>query len=111
MEFTKNFEDFQAFGKDNLDVAMESATAWTKGMQAIAVEVADYSKKSFEESTKLMEKAAQVKTIEAAIEFQTAFAKTSYEGFIGEASKIGEMYVAAAKDAYAPIEKRVAKAA
>jgi hypothetical protein len=111
MEFTKNFEDFQSMGKDGLDVAMESATAWTKAMQAIAVEVADYSKKSFEESTKIMEQASKVKSVEGAIEFHTAIAKTSYEGFIGEASKIGEMYVAAAKDAYAPIEKRVAKAA
>ena len=110
MEFSKNFEDFQSFGKDNLDVAMAAATAWNKGLQAIAVEVADYSKKSFEENSKVMEKAAQVKSIEAAIEFQTTVAKSNYEGFLGEASKIGEMYVAAAKDAYAPIEKRVAKA-
>lgn len=111
MEFAKNFEGFQAMGKENLDVAMQSATVWSKAMQAIATEMADFSKKSFEDSSKLMEKAAQVKTVEGAVEFQTAFARSSYEDFIGEATKIGEMYVAAARDAYAPIEKRVAKAA
>lgn len=111
MEMAKNFEDFQTMSKDGMDVAMEAATAWTKGMQAIAVEVTDFSKKSFEDNSKIVEKAAKVKSLEAALEFQTNVAKTSYDGFVAQANKIGEMYVSAAKNAYAPIEKRAGKAA
>lgn len=110
MEAIKGFQDFQTMSKDSLDVAVTATTAWTKGMQAIATEIADYSKASFEQSTKLAEKAAKVKSVEAALEFQTSAAKSGYEGFISQANKIGELYVAAAKDAYAPIEKRVVKA-
>ena len=45
----KNFEDLQQVGKDNVEVAMKSVGALSKGAQAIAVEVADYSKKAFED--------------------------------------------------------------
>ncbi len=110
MEAVKGFQDFQVMSKDGFEAAMTATNAWTKGMQAIAAEVADYSKASFEENTKLVEKASKVKTVEAAIEFQTSTAKSNYEGFVSQANKIGEMYVAAAKNAYAPIEKRTTKA-
>ena len=111
MEMIKGMPDFSSMGKDNMEAALAATNAWTKGMQAIAAEIADYSKKSFEDNTKLAEKAAKVKTVEAAIEFQTSIAKSGYEGFMSEANKIGEMYMATAKEAYAPIEKRAAKAA
>ena len=44
----KNFEDLQQVSKDNVDVTLKAMGALSKGTQAIAVEVADYSKKAFE---------------------------------------------------------------
>ncbi|VAW10265.1 hypothetical protein MNBD_ALPHA09-1051 [hydrothermal vent metagenome] len=111
MEMVKGMQDFQSMNKDNMEAVMAATNAWTKGMQAIAAEVADFSKKSFEDSTKLAEKAAKVKSVEAAVALQTSVAKSGYEDFVAQANKIGEMYVAAAKEAYAPIEKRTGKAA
>jgi hypothetical protein len=72
--------------------------------------VADYSKKSFEEGTAALEKLFGVKSIEKAIELQTEYAKTAYEGFVAEATKIGEMYSAMAKESYKPFESMMAKA-
>lgn len=106
----KNFEDLQQVSKDNVEVAMKSVGALTKGVQAIAVEVADYSKKSFEDSTAAIEKLFGVKSFEKAIELQTEFAKTSYEGFVAKASKIGELYADLAKESYKPFESMFAKA-
>ena len=106
----KNFEDLQQVSKDNVEVAMKSVGTLSKGAQAIAVEVADYSKKAFEDSTAMIEKLFGVKSIEKAIELQTEFAKTSYEGFVAKASKIGELYADLAKETYKPFETLVAKA-
>ena len=47
----KNFEDVQKFGKENLDSAVKAMTALTKGYQAIAAEMVDFTKKSFEDSS------------------------------------------------------------
>jgi hypothetical protein len=106
----KNLEDFQQAGKDNMDSALKSWGALSKGTQAIASEVADYSKKAFEDGTTALEKLFGVKSFDKAIEVQTEFVKTAYEGFVAEASKIGELYADLAKEAYKPFETMMAKA-
>ncbi len=106
----KNFEDLQQVSKENVDTALKSVGALSKGAQAIAVEVADYSKKSFEDGSAALEKLFGVKTFEKAIEVQTEYAKTAYEGFVAKATKIGELYADLAKEAYKPFESMVAKA-
>src|SRR3974390_1347981 len=106
----KSFDDFQKLGKDNMELAMKSFGAMSKGMQAIAVEVADYSKKSFEEGSATFEKLIGAKSLEKAIEIQTDYAKSAYEGFVAGATKIGEIYADIAKEAYKPFETAVAKA-
>ncbi len=106
----KNFEGLQQAGKENVDLAMKSMSTVSKSAQAIATEIADYSKKSFEESSAALEKLFGVKSVEKAIELQTEYAKTAYEGFVAEATKIGEMYSAMAKESYKPFEIMMAKA-
>ncbi len=106
----KNFEEFQQAGKENVDLALKSVGMLSKGTQAIATEVADYSKKAFEDGTAALEKLFGVKSFEKAIEVQTEYAKTAYEGFVAKASKIGELYADLAKETYKPFETLMAKA-
>ena len=106
----KNFEDLQQVGKENMDMALKSMGALTKGAQAIAVEVADYSKKSFEDSSSHFEKLLGAKTIDKAVEVQSAFLKASYEAYLARATKIGELYADIAKESYKPVETALAKA-
>jgi hypothetical protein len=106
----KNFEDLQSVGKENVDATLKSFGALTKGAQAIAVEVADYSKKSFEDGSAALEKMFGVKSIDKVFEVQTEFAKTAYEGFVAKASKISELYADLAKESYKPFEAMLAKA-
>jgi len=106
----KNFEDLQQVGKENVEVAMKSAETMSKGAQAIAVEVADYSKKAFEDGSAALEKLFGVKSFEKVIELQTEYAKSSYEGFVAKATKIGELYSDLAKESYKPFEALLAKA-
>src|SRR3978361_1251532 len=107
----KNIEDVQKMGKDNMDATMKSFGMLSKATQAIATEVADYSKKSFEDGSKVMEKLLGVKSIEKAIEIQTDYAKSAYEGFVAQATKMGEVYSDLAKETYKPFEAYAAKAA
>jgi hypothetical protein len=106
----KNFEDLQQVSKDGMDSTMKSWGAVSKGAQAIAVEVADYSKKAFEDGTAALEKLFGVKSLDKAFEVQTEYAKTAYEGFVAEATKLGELYADLAKETYKPFETILAKA-
>ena len=105
----KNFEDLQQVGKDNVDVTLKAMGALSKGTQAIAVEVADYSKKAFEDGTAALEKLFGVKSFDKAIEVQTEYAKSSYEGFVAEATKLGELYTDLAREMYRPYESQFGK--
>jgi phasin family protein len=106
----KNLDDMQKFGKDNMDATLKSFGAVSKGVQAIAVEFADYSKKSFEEGTAAVEKLFGAKTLDKAIEVQSDFVKATYEGFVVEATKLGELYADLAKESYKPFETYLGKA-
>lgn len=106
-----NFEDLQKLGKDNMDLAMQSAGSMSKGLQAIAAEVVDYQKKSFEEGSAAVEKMVAAKSLDKAFEAQSDYFKTSYEGLVGEMTKIGEMYTDLAKNAYKPYENVFGKMA
>jgi phasin family protein len=103
-------EEMQKLGKDSMDMAMSTFGAWTKNAQAIAVEVVDYSKKSVEDSAAAWEKLIGAKSLEKAMEVQTEYLRSSYEDFVAEATKLGELYADMAKEAYKPFEGALAKA-
>lgn len=105
----KNFEDFHKLGKDNVDVAMKQFGSVSKGWQAIATEFADYSKKSFEDGSAALEKLFGAKSLDKAIEVQSDYAKTAYEGFVTQATKFGELYTDLAKESYKPLEGFLSK--
>jgi len=105
----KNFDELQKLNKDNMDVAMKSFGALSKSVQAIAAEVADYSKKSFEEGSAAAEKMFGAKTLDKAIEIQTDYAKQAYEGFVAGATRIGELCADLTKESYKPFESYIGK--
>ncbi len=106
----KNLEDFQKFGKEQFEAATVASSAWTKGVQQIATEASDFGKKSFEASSGLVEKLLGVKSVEKAVEIQTEFAKHSYESFVAQSTKFGELFTNLAKDSFKPVEEVFAKA-
>lgn len=104
------FEDFQKLAKDNVDLAIKSFGATSNGVQAIANEVADFSKKAFEQTSAVAEKLAGAKTLDKAVEIQSDYVKSAYESFVAYASKLGELYTNLAKETVKPYESIVAKA-
>jgi sporulation protein YlmC with PRC-barrel domain len=91
---TNNFDDFQKFGTEQLV---------GKSLQTIA-EATNYSKKSLENSSAFLEKLLGAKSLDAAIQIQSEYAKTFYAGFIAQATKMGELYSNFAKEALKPLK-------
>ena len=104
----KSFEEFQSFGKDGFEAYVASSTALTKGMQTIAQEAADFSRKSLEKGTAAFEKLTAAKSFEKALEAQQAFAKESYDAMVAQMTKLNELYINTAKEAYKPFEASMA---
>ena len=107
---TQTYEDFTKYGKGFADNGLKSFASLAKGAQAIATEAGEYTKKSFEAGSAAVEKLFSAKSFDKAIEIQADYAKQSYESFVAEATKIGDLYAELAKEAYKPFESVVAKA-
>jgi len=105
-----NFDEFQKLGKEQLEAATSAATSLAKGLQSIAAEATDYSKKSLENSSSYIEKLLGANSLDSAIQIQSEFAKSSYEGFVAQLTKFSELYSSLAKEAFKPVEGVIAKA-
>jgi hypothetical protein len=103
-------DQMRRLGEDSMGAALSSFSAWTNNVQAIAAEMADYSKKSFEGASAALEKLAGAKSLEKAAEVQAEYLRSAHEDFVARASKLGELYVALAREAYKPFESAFAKA-
>lgn len=106
---TQTFEEAGKLGKDFLDSSLKSFTSLSEGAQAIAAEASDYTKRVFENGSATFEKLFAVKSFDKVIEIQTDYAKQAYEGFVAEATKMGELYADIAKSTYKPFEAIIAK--
>ena len=100
-----------AVSKDNLEVTVKSYGEVSKSAQVIATHVTDYSRKSFEDGSKVMERLIGAKSLEQAIEIQSEYAKASYERFFTETKMIGELCANLVKETYKSFDNNLSKAA
>jgi hypothetical protein len=101
----KPLEDMQRMNQAGVDTAMKLFGEWGKSWQAIAAEMTDYTKRSFEDGTHTMEKLMAAKSVEQAVEIQTTYAKRAYDDYMHQMTKLGTMYTELAKEAYRPMER------
>ena len=83
----QQIDQFQKFGHENLDAVVKTVGAMTKGAQTIALEAADYARKSFEQSSATVEKLVGARTLDKAVEIQTAYIKDAFKPYEGIVAK------------------------
>jgi hypothetical protein len=101
----KGFEDLQRLQQSQLDSSMKLLSEWTRGWQAVAVEMTDYAKRSFETSTAHVQRLMAAKSLEQAVELQSAFAKRAYDEYMQEMTKMNAIFGDIARDAMKPVER------
>ena len=98
------FESFQTLSKDNMDAVLKSTNALNRGLQAIAAEAADFSKRSIDAGTSALERLIGSGSIDKAVEVQSDYVRAAYEGYVGQVAKVSEIVTDMAKGAYEPYE-------
>ena len=99
---TQQFEAVQKFGKDSFEATVKALDVASTGTKAIAAETADYAKISFDQNAATFEKLAGVRSLDQAIQIQSDYLKSAYEGFVAHATKTRELYTKLAQDSFAP---------
>jgi phasin family protein len=103
----KSYDAFVGYGKDTADAVTKSATVAGKSIETINGEIYSYSKQSIEEAVAATKAVLGSKSVHEAFEFQTDYAKSAFESYVGELSKISELATSATKDTFAPFKGRV----
>jgi len=103
----KGYDAVLGYGKDTAEAVMKSATVAGKSAETINSEIYSFSKQSIEDTVAATKAVMGSKSVHEAFEYQTDFAKSVFESYVAELSKISELATAATKDSFAPFKGRV----
>ena len=100
------YDSLVGYGKDTAEAYVKSATIAGKGIESLNSEIYSYSKGAIEESISAGKALLASKSVHEAFELQTGFAKYAFEAYVGELTKVGELFTATAKNSFAPLQGR-----
>lgn len=96
-----------AFGKENVEAFVASATLAAKGFETISARAATYSKAALENHVAATKSIMSSKSVQEVAEKQTAYAKSAFEAYVAEMTKMTELMTGMSKEVIAPINERV----
>lgn len=103
----KNYDTVLGYGKDTVEAYMKSASVAGKGVESLQSELYAFSKTAIEDSIAAGKAILSSKSVHEAFELQTDYAKSAFESYVGELSKVSDLFTTAAKDSFAPLQGRV----
>jgi len=103
----KNYDQVVGYGKDTVEAYVAAATVAGKGAETLHNEFYSYSKQSIEDSIAAAKALLGTKSPNELFELQSDFAKTAFEAYVGEMTKLSEIFVSTAKEAFEPLQGRV----
>ena len=101
------FADINAHSKRNLEAVVASVTAATKGAESLGAQVTAYSKKAAEDHMAATKTLTSAKSLQEAVEFQTAYAKSFLDGYLAEMNRWSDIVSGSVKESLRPINERV----
>ncbi len=108
---TRIAEEMTELSKGNVEAMVASTKIVAKGLETVGQEVAEFSRKSFEDASAALKSFTEVKSATDFFRLQSDFARTSFDGFVSESSKLSETMIKLAGDVAEPLASRYSVAA
>jgi phasin family protein len=99
--------DINSHSKRNLEAVVASVTAATKGAESLGAQVTAYSKKAAEDHMAAAKTLSSAKSLQEAVEFQTAYAKSFLDAYLSEMNRWSDTVSGSVKESLRPINERV----
>ena len=97
--------EYEKAAETGFEAASRSFGEANRGFQALAAEMMNYSKATFDDAVRTWEQLIGVKSLEQAIQIQSDYAKRVYDNHMAELSKLGEMCMSMVRDTSKPVEQ------
>jgi phasin family protein len=96
-----------AFGKENVEAFVASATVAAKGFEALSARAVTFSKAAMENHMAATKAIMSSKSVQEVAEKQAEYVKSAFEAYVAEATKVAELMSGMQKDVIAPLNERV----
>ena len=104
-------EELTELSKGNVEALVASTKVAARGVETIGQEVAEMSRKSFEEASAALRGFAEVKSPTDFFRLQGDFARGQFDTFVAESAKLSEAMIKLAGDVAQPLASRYSVAA
>lgn len=100
------FDNLATFNRHNIEAFIRSANVAAKGFEQINSELLTYSRQTLEDSVAATKAVLSSKSLQEAVELQSDFAKTAFDAYVGQVSKMGDIVSTLTRNAFEPINDR-----
>ncbi|HEX8468232.1 MAG TPA: phasin family protein [Allosphingosinicella sp.] len=108
---TRMAEEMTELSKGNVEAIVASTKVVAKGLETVGQEVAEYSRKSFEDASAALKSFTEVRSATDFFRLQSDFARSQFDGLVAESSKLSETMIKLAGDVAEPLASRYSVAA
>lgn len=108
---TRFAEELTELTKGNVEALVASTKVAAKGVETLGQEVAELSRKSFEEASAALKGFAEVKSATDLFRLQGDYARGQFDAFVAESAKMSEALIKLAGDVAEPLTSRYTVAA
>lgn len=106
----ENFDQVSDFNRENVEAMIVSSNIVAKGFEVIGKEFAAFAQQAAEANMAAAKKFSSAKNPQEMMDLQTEWAKTAFDGFVAEATKLQDISVKVSNQASQPINDRINKA-
>ncbi|MBB4631903.1 phasin family protein [Sphingosinicella soli] len=108
---TKAAEEMGSFTRENVEAFVESGKIAAKGFETLTQSALELAKKNGEAATTAFKTFSSAKSANELLQLQSDFARSQFDKFIADSSKMTEAFVKLSNDMFEPISGRFAVAA
>ncbi len=103
----KGYDQLFSYGKDTMEAYLKSANVAGKGAETLHNEIYSFSKQAIEDQMAHAKALMASKSVHEAFEMQSDFAKSAFDAYVGQMTKLGEIFASTSKEAIEPLQGRV----
>lgn len=107
--FEKIAQDYSASGKESWEALNKCGNIWAKGMEDMVKTCTSLAQSATERNTQAMKSLLGCKTLNEFTEAQNKLAQENLDEFLSSMTKLSEMSVKVASEAFEPINDQISK--
>lgn len=108
-QFEKLSGEAASLGKENVEALVESGNIFAKGFEGIMKTYAALAQDVSEKNAEAFQKLMGCKTVNEYAEIQNKVAQESFDGFMANATKLSELGIKLATDAFEPLNEQITR--